>query len=116
MSREDGSEPITHDTSLITLTGVAHGGEAVGRVEDVVAFVALGLPGERVEAEVVERKPRFVRARTTEVVEASPVRVTAPCPIFGTCGGCHWQHATYAAQLEFKTRVLRDQLERIGRL
>src|SRR5919199_4025913 len=103
------------EQQAITLTGVAHGGEAVGRLGEVVAFVGLGLPGERVRAEVVERKPRFLRARVTEVLDASPQRVTAPCPIFGTCGGCHWQHATYAAQLDFKTRVLRDQLERIGR-
>src|SRR6266508_782142 len=108
MSEKDGS-------SLITLTGVAHGGEGGGRVGDLVAFVGLGLPSEKVQAEVVERKPRFVRTRTTEVLEPSQVRVTAPCPIFGTCGGCHWQHATYAAQMEFKTQVLRDQLERSGR-
>ena len=115
MSREGGPELSTHHPALITLTGVAHGGEAVGRVGDVVAFVGLGLPGERVAAEVVERKPRFVRARVTEVLDASPRRVTAPCPIFGTCGGCHWQHAAYPAQLDFKTQVLRDQLERIGK-
>jgi 23S rRNA (uracil1939-C5)-methyltransferase len=99
----------------ITLTGVAHGGEAVGRAGDLVAFIGLGLPGERVAAEIVERKPRYVRGRVAEVHEASPVRVTPPCPIFGTCGGCHWQHATYAAQLAFKTQVLRDQLVRVGR-
>src|SRR5437867_242662 len=115
MSGERQPELITHHSSLITLTGVAHGGEAVGRDGDLVAFVGLGLPGERVAAEIIERKPRFVRGRVTEVLEPSPARVTPPCPIFGTCGGCHWQHATYAAQLDFKTQVLRDQLTRLGR-
>src|SRR5438477_5728375 len=100
------------DSETIHLTGVAHGGEAVGRVGDMVAFVGLGLPGERVEAEILERKARFVRGRVREVLDASALRVTPPCPIFGTCGGCHWQHATYAAQLDFKTQVLRDQLQR----
>ncbi|MGH2367260.1 MAG: class I SAM-dependent RNA methyltransferase, partial [Chloroflexota bacterium] len=83
---------------------------------DVVAFVAYGLPGERVAFEVTERKPRYLRGRVAEVVETSPDRVTAPCPIFGTCGGCQWQHATYEAQLRFKTDVLRDQLVRVGKL
>jgi 23S rRNA (uracil1939-C5)-methyltransferase len=99
----------------ITLDGVAHGGEAVGRAGDLVTFVSLGLPGECVAAEVVERKPRFLRARTIEVVTPSPERVTPPCPVFGTCGGCHWQHASYEAQLRFKSDVLRDQLRRVGR-
>src|ERR671923_57683 len=100
----------------ITLTGVAHGGEAVGRVGDLVAFVSLGLPGERVAFEVLERRPRYVRGRTVEVLEAAPARVTPPCPIFGTCGGCHWQHASYQAQLELKTAVLREQLARVARI
>ncbi len=104
------------DPETVTLTGVAHGGEAVGRVEGLVAFVRLGLPGEVVRVEPVERKARFLRGRAIEVLAPSPVRTTAPCPIFGTCGGCHWQHATYSAQLEFKTQVLRDQLARLAGL
>jgi 23S rRNA (uracil1939-C5)-methyltransferase len=99
----------------LTLTGVAHGGEAVGRAGDLVTFAAYGLPGERVEVEILEQKPRFSRGRVVEVLEPAPERVTAPCPIFGTCGGCHWQHASYAAQLAFKTAVLRDQLVRLGK-
>lgn len=100
----------------LTLTGVAHGGEAVGRAEDLVTFAAYGLPGEEVVAEVLERKPRFARGRVVEVLRPAPERVTPPCPIFGTCGGCHWQHAAYAAQLDYKTTVLRDQLVRVGKL
>ena len=103
-------------TVELDLTGVAHGGEAVGRAGELVTFTALGLPGERVRASVVETKSRFQRARVREVLAPSPERVTPPCPIFGACGGCHWQHANYGAQLDIKTRVLRDQLARIGRI
>jgi 23S rRNA (uracil1939-C5)-methyltransferase len=99
----------------VALHGVAHGGEAVGRLEGEAAFAAYGLPGERVLLEVVERKPRYLRGAVREVLEAASERVTAPCPIFGRCGGCHWQHASYEAQLEYKTAILRDQLQRIGR-
>jgi 23S rRNA (uracil1939-C5)-methyltransferase len=100
----------------LELTGVAHGGEAVGRDADLVSFVSLGLQGERVRAEVIERKPRFQRARVTEVLRASDERVTPPCPIFGTCGGCHWQHASYPEQLRLKTGVLREQLTRVAQV
>ncbi|MBI3970318.1 MAG: 23S rRNA (uracil(1939)-C(5))-methyltransferase RlmD [Chloroflexi bacterium] len=112
MSRSEPASPERHETSL---ERVAHGGECVGRAGDLVAFVAYGLPGERVAFDVTERKARFVRGRVAEVLDAAPERVTAPCPIFGTCGGCHWQHATYEAQLQFKTGVLREQLERGGK-
>ncbi|HEX2033873.1 MAG TPA: 23S rRNA (uracil(1939)-C(5))-methyltransferase RlmD [Chloroflexota bacterium] len=100
----------------VTLHGVAHGGEAVGRLDDLVTFAGFGLPGERVALEVLERKPRYLKGRVVEVLQASPDRVTAPCPIFGTCGGCHWQHASYEAQLRLKTEVLHDQLLRLGKL
>ncbi|HET7770296.1 MAG TPA: 23S rRNA (uracil(1939)-C(5))-methyltransferase RlmD [Chloroflexota bacterium] len=103
-------------TVELDLTGVAHGGEAIGRAGDLVTFTSLGLPGERVRAEVLERKPRFQRARVVEVLQASEQRVTPPCPIFGTCGGCHWQHASYPEQLRIKTAVLREQLERVARV
>lgn len=100
----------------LDLTGIAHGGEAVGRAGDLVTFVAFGLPGERVRAQLLEKKPRFQRARAVRVLSASPERVTPPCPIFGSCGGCHWQHASYAEQLRIKTEVLRQALGRIGRV
>ena len=103
-------------TVELDLTGAAHGGETVGRAGELVTFATLGLPGERVRAEVLERKPRFQRARVTEVLRPSDARVTPPCPIFGTCGGCHWQHASYPEQLRIKSSVLREQLQRVARV
>jgi 23S rRNA (uracil1939-C5)-methyltransferase len=99
----------------VTLSGVAHGGDAVGRIGEKVAFVAYGLPGERVTVSLTETRPRYARGRVSAVLDPSPQRETPPCPIFGICGGCHWQHAAYAAQLEYKTEILRDQLTRLGR-
>src|ERR1044071_8184599 len=72
----------------LDLTGVAHGGEAIGRHEGRVFFVPYGLPGETVVAEIVQDKADFARAEIVEIVEASPDRVTAPCAYFGACGGC----------------------------
>ncbi len=104
------------DTFTMQLTTIAHGGAALGRHEGRVIFVPYGLPGETVQAEIIEDKGRYAFARLVEVVEPSPDRVTAPCPYFGPtgCGGCQWQHAGYAAQLCMKTEIVADQLERIG--
>src|SRR5437763_16053480 len=98
----------------LELTGVAHGGEALGRHEGRVIFVPYGLPGETVVAEIVQDKPDYARAEIVEIVEASPDRVRAPCAYFGSCGGCQWQHASYGAQLRFKRGIVAEQLRRIG--
>ena len=99
----------------LELSGVAHGGEAIGRHEGRIFFVPYGLPGETVVAEIVEEKQDYARAEIVELVETSPDRVTAPCAYFGRCGGCQWQHASYEAQLRFKRGIVAEQLRRIGR-
>jgi 23S rRNA (uracil1939-C5)-methyltransferase len=79
-------------------------------------LVSGGCPGDLVEIEVLEDKPRFARARVVEIVEPSPDRVAPPCPYFGVCGGCQWQHVSYEAQLSAKRDAVVDALTRIGRI
>ena len=74
------------------------------------------LPAERVAAEPVEQKKKFVRARVERVLEPSPERVAPRCPHFGVCGGCDYQHIPYEAQLQYKAEILRETLGRIGRI
>ncbi|MBM4430189.1 MAG: 23S rRNA (uracil(1939)-C(5))-methyltransferase RlmD [Chloroflexi bacterium] len=101
---------------VVQLTDMAHGGESVGRYEGKAIFVPYGIPGESVRVEIVRDRGRFAQARMLEVLSASPHRVQPPCPHFGTCGGCHWQHLHYRAQLEHKQAIVRAQLQRIAGL
>jgi 23S rRNA (uracil1939-C5)-methyltransferase len=103
-------------TFELQLTTITHGGAALGRHEGRAIFVPYALPGETVRAEIVEDKGRYAHARLVEVLEPSPDRVAPPCPYFGNCGGCQWQHASYPAQLRFKAEIVADQLARIGKL
>lgn len=96
--------------------GFAHGGEAVARLDGKVVLVAGALPGERVRAEVVADQPRWARARTLEVLVASPDRVVPPCPVADACGGCDLQHVDPVAARALKARVVREQLARLGGL
>jgi 23S rRNA (uracil1939-C5)-methyltransferase len=101
----------------IHLEKLTYGGDAIGRLNDGRAvFVPFGLPGERVRVRLVEQKKNFARAELLEVLEPSPERITARCKHFGECGGCHYQHMPYETQLSAKTEILRDQLQRIGKI
>ena len=101
----------------LTIEKLIYGGDGLARLpEGKAVFVPFVLPGERVEATLTEQKPGFARARLQRVVEPSPRRVTPGCPYFGECGGCHYQHASYDAQLEFKRDILRESLLRLAKV
>jgi 23S rRNA (uracil1939-C5)-methyltransferase len=92
--------------------GLAHQteGEGAGRA----VFVPFTLPGELVEARLIEQKSAFGEASLVQVLSASKDRVQPLCAHFGQCGGCHYQHAAYPAQVEIKVAILRETLERAG--
>lgn len=94
----------------------ANGGEVVGRLQGKAVFIPDAIPGERVRVRVVHEKSSWARAELLDVIEASPVRVDAPCPAFGMCGGCQWQHVSYQSQLEAKREIVQGQLEHLGRV
>ena len=101
----------------LTIEKMIYGGDGLARLPNgKAAFVPLVLPGEEVSVTVVEEKAGFARARVNEIVKPSPNRVAPDCPYFGRCGGCHYQHADYATQLEIKRSVLRDTLRRTAKI
>lgn len=99
----------------LDIESLAYGGDAIARLEDGrTAFVSGAVPGDRVSATIIEERTRFVRAQVAEVLRPSPDRVQAPCPYFGVCGGCTWQHVSAKAQRDAKRRSVVDSLARIG--
>ena len=95
---------------------LVYGGDGLGRVDGRVVLTPFVLPGERIRAEAEQEKPGFVRARAVEVLEPALERVPAPCPYFGRCGGCHYQHAPYELQLTAKRAILTEVLRRVGKI
>ncbi len=99
----------------VDLTTLVYGGDALGRLPDGRAvFVPYALPGERARIRLVEEKRGHARAELVEILRANPERIPPRCVHFGVCGGCHYQHLPYEKQLEVKTGILREQLERIA--
>lgn len=106
-------EPMTHD---IEITGMAHGGEGVGRIDGQVCFVPYALPGERLHVSIERRSKGVLRGAMREILKPSPARNETSCPIFGQCGGCSWLHFAYPAQAEAKRQIVRDCFERIAKI
>jgi 23S rRNA (uracil1939-C5)-methyltransferase len=100
----------------VTIEKMVYGGDGLGRLNGQVVLVPFVLPGERATVEPVERKPGLVRSKLVELREPSGERVGVPCPYFGRCGGCHYQHANYQAQLRLKRSILAETLRRVGKI
>ena len=79
-------------------------------------FVPFVLEDETIEASIVEQKRGFARGRVEKILQPSPQRVEPPCPYFGRCGGCHYQHSRYEHQVEIKAGILKETLRRTAKL
>jgi len=100
----------------VTIEKLVYGGAGLARTEQGVVFVPRTAPGDVVEVELVERKADYATARIASLLEPSPDRQTPTCPNYQTAGCCHWQHIRYSRQLAIKEAILRETLQRTGRI
>lgn len=123
---------ITWNHSLkLTIEKLVYGGDGLARLpagnpagDDLLSeqahgkavFIPFTLPGETVNASIIEQKRGFARAAVDEIVDASQHRVEPSCPYFLRCGGCHYQHSDYEYQLEIKAAILRENLRRLAKV
>ena len=104
----------------VEIDGLAMGGDAIGRQRDPAGaesasdgratFVPLAAPGERVRVRIEREKGRAAWGELTAIERPSPDRVPPPCPLFGNCGGCQWQHVTIEAQRAAKKAMVERAL------
>ena len=104
----------------VEIDGLAMGGDAIGRQRDPAGaesasdgratFVPLAAPGERVRARIEREKGRVAWGEMTAIERPSPDRVAPPCPLFGSCGGCQWQHVSLDAQRAAKKAIVERAL------
>ena len=103
-----------NDKIIVTIEDIGINGEGIGKVEGYTLFVKDALIGDTVEAVITKDKKNYGYAKMLKVLEASPQRVPAKCPVARQCGGCQIQELAYEAQLDFKTKKVYGNLERIG--
>jgi 23S rRNA (uracil1939-C5)-methyltransferase len=112
----EATRPRRGDEISLTIDRLAYGGRGVGRHNGFVVFVPDTAPGDRVRARLWRVKPGYGEADLVAVEAPSHVRTAAPCPHFGPCGGCVWQHLTYEAQTAAKEAIVRESLAHLGGL
>ena len=107
---------------ILQIEKLVYGGDGLTRLpadehgQGKAVFVPFVIPGETVEGSPVETRPGFVRARLDRVLTPSPERIAPGCPYFERCGGCHYQHISYDAQLRYKAEILRETVRRTAKL
>lgn len=101
------------DTCVLMVKSLSYGGRGVCRREDnKVVFVHGVMPGEQVRARITKEHKTYAEAEPVEIIEPSPERRAPACPYFGVCGGCDWQHIPYQMQVEWKQKILLDEIKR----
>ncbi len=100
----------------VRIESVAYKGFGVARVDGKVVFVPYTMTGDEAWIEITEEKKAYATARLNEIIKPSPGRVNPPCPYFGICGGCQWQHIDDLIQGEQKRAILGEILIRLGGL
>ena len=100
----------------IRITDIGAEGNALARVDNLVVFVPMLIPGDVVDIRVIKKRKKYLEGRVIRFHEYSADRVKPRCIHFGVCGGCKWQHLPYDLQLKYKEKQVRDNLMRIGKI
>lgn len=110
-------KPVTKNDRLsVYVEDLTHDGAGVAKVDGYPLFIKEALPGETVTVHVLKTLKSYGFAKLISIEEKSADRIDAPCPVFEICGGCQLQHLSYAGQLKYKEKVVRDAMARLGKL
>jgi 23S rRNA (uracil1939-C5)-methyltransferase len=107
---------MTNQQFLVKIESMAYRGYGVAHIEKKVVFVLFSATGDEGWVEIIEEKKNYSIGRLKKLTHSSPWRVAPPCPYFGVCGGCQWQHIDYSLHGRIKEDILKDILRRLGKV
>jgi 23S rRNA (uracil1939-C5)-methyltransferase len=100
----------------VNIESMAFKGYGVARIDGKVLFIPYSVTGDKAWIKIVEKKKNYSIGKLIRLIEPSPWRVNPPCPFFGQCGGCQWQHINDSIQTNLKEEILKEILKRLGGL
>lgn len=92
----------------VSVEKLSLGGSGIARHEGLVIFIPFSAPGDRLLIKITSQKKSFAEAEIVEILNPSKQRRTPPCPVYGRCGGCNWQHIQYSQQLHEKQTIVEE--------
>lgn len=109
--------PSRGETIEVTIEKVIFGGDGLARIaQGFVVFVPFSAEGDRLRVRLTERKAHHARGEIIEILQPGAARENPPCPYYGKCGGCQYQHLTYAEECRLKENQVREAFARVGKL
>jgi 23S rRNA (uracil1939-C5)-methyltransferase len=100
----------------VKIESMAFKGNGLGHIDGKVIFVPYTMTGDEVSVEIVEDKKSYSVGELKEILIPSPWRINPPCPYFGDCGGCQWQHINPSVHEVLKKEILKESLQRLAGL
>jgi len=105
------------DVIDVTIEKVIFGGDGLARTpQGFIVFVPFSAEGDRVRVKIVERKAHHARGEIVELTQPGPARENPPCSYYAKCGGCQYQHLTYAEESRLKENQVKEAFARVGKL
>lgn len=101
---------------VLQIDKMAYGGSGFGRLDGKACFVPFTAPGDMIEVRIETSKSSYFEGVVEKIIGPSNHRTSPPCPVFGICGGCNWQHITYEEQCSQKETIFADTLWRAARI
>ena len=99
-----------------TCTDISNEGKGVVKYGKDVIFCDGLFPSETADIEIMYSRAGVYFGRVRKLYNLSKDRIEPKCKVCTACGGCQYQQLNYKAQLAFKTKRVKDAIERIARI
>lgn len=109
--------PSRGDRLDLTIEKVIFGGDGLARLpQGFVVFIPFAAEGDQLQVRVTDSKAHHARAEIVAILQPGQGRDEAPCPYYTRCGGCQYQHLTYAEECRLKENQVREAFVRVGKI
>ena len=91
-------------------------GLGLSHYDGIVVFVPNVCPEDKIKAKISKITKNYLNAELVKIIQPSPHRVEAVCPMQKICGACQLQFIDYDYQLELKTQIVSETMNKIAGL
>ena len=95
-------------------TDISSEGKGVIKIGKQIYFVDGLFVGEEADIEVLYQRAGVNFGKVKKLLVISKNRIQPKCKVCTSCGGCQYQQIDYETQLVYKTKRVKEALQRIG--